>query len=231
VVGGNPSGDEDAAGAEGFLRGEGLSEQVADDGVLEAGDQVQSLRVGGGQGVIDGGPGGGVRTGEKGFATRLGLGAEIVEFDVAKNRRFDTGKREEKPRIEVGDWRGCSGLGARRFSTEVDLGLDLREREWDGVRVAVLGERVDPWTAGVAKAEKLGDFVVGLSGCVVDGAAHEGVGPGTVGGAGEVKMRVAPGGDESECGLIGVLPAFVVAGLERLLPLAFVEQDGVNVAF
>jgi len=43
VVGGDASGDEDAANTEGFDSGEGLLHQVADHGVLEAGDEVQGL--------------------------------------------------------------------------------------------------------------------------------------------------------------------------------------------
>jgi hypothetical protein len=41
AVGGDASGDEDAGDGEGFGGGEGLLHQVADDGVLEAGDEVE----------------------------------------------------------------------------------------------------------------------------------------------------------------------------------------------
>ncbi len=71
----------------------------------------------------------------------------------------------------------------------------MREGEGDGARVAVLRERVDPGAAGIAEAEELGDFVVGFSGGVVDGAADEGVVPCAVGGAGEIEMGVAAGDD------------------------------------
>jgi hypothetical protein len=51
------------------------------------------------------------------------------------------------------------------------------------VRVAEWSERVDPRTAGIAEAEKLGDFVEGFAGGVINGAADEGVGPCAVGDA------------------------------------------------
>jgi hypothetical protein len=40
AIGGDSAGDEDAENAERFLSGEGFFHQVADDSVLEAGDEV-----------------------------------------------------------------------------------------------------------------------------------------------------------------------------------------------
>jgi hypothetical protein len=60
----------------------------------------------------------------------------------------------------------------------------------------VEGKGVDPGASGVAEAEELGDFVVGFSGGVVDGAADEGVVPGALGGTGEKEMGVTAGDDE-----------------------------------
>ena len=126
------------------------------------------------------------------------------------------------------------------------FGLDLREGEGHGVRVADAGEGVDPGAAGIAEAEELGDLVVGFAGGVVDGAADEGVGPGAVGGAGEIEMGVAAGDDEGEGGLtlalsrVLALPPFpnpFGRTAERMghrnarCGLALVEQDGVDVAF
>src|ERR1700746_3607584 len=45
-VGGDPTGDDNAVGAEGFGRGEGLALEVADYGVLEGGDEVEGLLIG-----------------------------------------------------------------------------------------------------------------------------------------------------------------------------------------
>ena len=190
-------------GTERFLSGEGLLEQVADDRVLEAGDQVESLRVRGGESVFNGGFGGRVGTGEECFATGFGFRAQVVQLDIAKDSGFDSGKREEEARIEIGDGCRLGGLGARRLAAEVKLRFDLREGEGHGTRVAVLGERVDPGAAGVAEAEELGDFVVGFAGGVVDGAADERVVPRAVGGSGEIEMGVAAGDDESEGWLVG----------------------------
>ncbi len=195
AIGSHSAGDQDTSGAESFLRREGLAQQVADDGVLKAGDQVESLRVGSGESILNGGFGGRVGTGEECFAAGFGFRAQVVQFDIAKDRGLDAGKREEKPRVEIGDGRGFGSFGARRFAAEMDFCFDLREGKRDGARISVLRERVDPRAAGVAEAEELGDFVVGFSCGVVDGAADEGVVPCTVGWAGQVEMGVAAGDD------------------------------------
>ena len=195
AIGGNSSGDEDAGDTEGFLGGEGLLQQIADDGVLKAGDEIEGLRVAGGKCLFEGGSGESVGTGKEGFAAGLGFRAEVVELNVAENGRFDSGKREEEPRVEVCDGSGFGGLGARGLAAEVKLGLDLREGEGNGAGVAVQGESVDPGATGIAEAEEFGDLVVCFAGGVVDGAADEGVGPGAVGWAGEIKMSVTAGDD------------------------------------
>ena len=101
-------------------------------------------------------------------------------------------------RVEVGDGGGLSGLGAWGLAAEVKLGFDLREGEGHGAGIAVKGEVVDPGASGVAEAKELGDFVVGFSGGVVDGAADEGIGPGAAGGGGEEEVGVAAGNDKGE---------------------------------
>ncbi len=229
TVGGDAPSDEDAISAEGFLCIEGLAEQVADDGVLKAGDQVESLRVGCGQCILDGWFGRSIGAGEEGFATSFSLGAQVVEFDVAKDGCFDAGEREEKARVEVGDRDGFRGLGAGRLSAEVRFGFDLRERKWDSARVAVLRKRVDPRPAGIAEPEQLGDLVVGFAGGIIDGAADERIGPCAVCRTGEVEMSVSAGNDEGQRGVAGILRVAVV--VEDVLLLALVEEDGVNVAF
>ena len=101
-------------------------------------------------------------------------------------------------RVEARDGRGFRGFGARRLAAQVELGLDLREGERHGLRVAEAGERVDPRAAGIAEPEQLGDFVVGFAGGVVDGAADEGVVPRAVRGSGQIEMRVAAGDDQGQ---------------------------------
>ncbi len=76
-------------------------------------------------------------------------------------------------RVEVRDGGRACCLGARRFAGQIDLLLDLGKREWNRVRVAVAGQCVDPRSSGVAESEQLRDLVIGLSGCVVQGAAHQ----------------------------------------------------------
>jgi len=64
--------------------------------------------------------------------------------------------------------------------------------------VAVLGQCVDPGASGVAKAEELGDFVVGLAGGVVEGAADQAVMPSVGRGAGEIEVRVSARDDQGK---------------------------------
>jgi len=75
------------------------------------------------------------------------------------------------------------------------FGLDLRKREGHSERVTELGEGVDPGAAGIAQAEELGDFIEGLAGSVVEGAADKRVSPGAVGGAAEIEVGMAAGDD------------------------------------
>jgi len=203
AVGGDSAGDEDAGGAEGFGGGEGLLDEVADNGVLEAGDEVEGLGIALGERVFYGWLRGSIGTDEEGLAAGLSLRAEVVKLDVAQDGGLDTGEREEEVRIKAGDGRGFGGLGARRGSLtgQVSFWFELCKCEWDGVGIAVECESVDPGTTGVAEAEKLGDFVVGFAGGVVNGAADEGVVPGAVGGTGEIKMGVAAGDDEGQGGV------------------------------
>ena len=90
AVGGNSAGYEDAGGAEGFLGSEGFLHQVADDGALETGDEVEGLRVAGGESGFDGGVGRGIGSSEERLPASFGFGAEIVELDVAENGGLDS---------------------------------------------------------------------------------------------------------------------------------------------
>jgi hypothetical protein len=137
AIGGDAAGDEDAARAKGFGGEEGLLHEVADDGVLKAGDEVEGLRLHVAEGVFDGGPtagaascvgglpgperrgtwgtrsfwgAGGVGAGEEGVAAGFGFGAEVVELDVAEDGGLDAGEGEEETGIEVGDGRGAGAL-------------------------------------------------------------------------------------------------------------------------
>lgn len=229
TVGGDSAGDEDTGRSECFLRGEGLAEQVADDGVLKAGDKVESLRISGGEGILNGRFGRSVGASEKSFATGFSFGAQVVEFDVSKDRRFDARKRKEKVRIKVGNRGGFCGFGAGRLSSKVGFGFDLRKGKWNGLRVAVLGECVDPRSTGIAESQEFGDLVVGLTGGVVDSTAYERVAPCAVGWTGEVEMGVSAGDDEGQGGVFRIRGAAII--VEELLLLTLVEKDGMNVAF
>ena len=155
-VGGDASGDDDAAGTEGFGGGEGLAEQVADYGVLEAGDEVEGLFVEEMQGF------GGFEVGVGGEGLAAGFDSLLhgVGLGVAKDGGFDAAEGEV--------------VGGRRGGAVIDLA----EVEGDGAGVAVGGEGVNPGTSGVAEAEEFGDFVEGFAGGVVDGAADVFVLPG-----------------------------------------------------
>ena len=104
------------------------------------------------------------------------------------------------------------------------LGFDVREREWDRVRVAVGRERVDPWTTGIAEAEELGNFVEGFAGGVVEGAAYVAVGPAGCVLLNEVEMGVPTRDDKCEG---GKLERFILGGS----PLGMLQENSVDVPF
>ena len=128
-------------------------------------------------------------------------------------------------RVKARNGRGLCGFGARGGLTgQVGLWFELSKCKGDGVRIAVWSERVDPGTAGIAEAEKLGDFVEGFACGVVDGAADECVRPRAVCWASEKKVGVATGDDQGE-GL-----SISRAGCGRC-GLSFLKEDRVDVAF
>ena len=135
-------------------------------------------------------------------STRLDAGfgfrAQAVQLDVAQHGGLDSRKREEEVRVEARNGRCLCGLGARGVAAEVNLCLDLREGEGDGLRVAEFREGIDPGAAGITEAEKFGHFVEGFAGGVVDGAADESVRPSAVCWAREKEVGVAAGDDEGE---------------------------------
>ncbi len=104
------------------------------------------------------------------------------------------------------------GFVAAEAEIEI-VSFHLRDGEFDGVRIAEGSQVIDDRTAGITKAEKLGDFVVGFAGSVVASFAEE-----TVFADGEhfKQMRVAAARDESDSGK-GNFGMF--------------KQDGVNVSF
>jgi len=127
-------------------------------------------------------------------------------------------------RVEARDRRSLCSLGASGLAAEMSFCLDLRERKGHGVRVTKFCESIDPGTAGIAEAEKLGDFVEGFACGVVDGAADECVRPRAVCWASEKKVGVATGDDQGE-GL-----SISRAGCGRC-GLSFLKEDRVDVAF
>ena len=92
AVGGDSAGDDDAAGAKGFSGGERLALQVADDGVLEGGDEVQGLLVA----EFDDGFGSGREAwiSSQGGAAGLYAVTEMMGFDETKDRGLDPAEGE-----------------------------------------------------------------------------------------------------------------------------------------
>ena len=196
-VGGDTAGDEDGAGAEAPGGGEGLLEEVSDDGVLEAGEEVEGLgleRAVGDQ--SDDSFGGGFEVVEDGAAgfddRRHGVGLGVAE---------DGGLNAAEGEVEA---RVGGGFGMASF--------DGGEGKGNGSGVTVGSEAIDPGASGVAETEEFGDLVEGFAGGVVDGAADVAVGPGEwmwdvdvaslpcLPGVGEVEVSVAAGDDEGEGG-------------------------------
>ena len=193
AVGGDSPGDDNAVRAKGFGSGKCLALEVADDGVLEGGDQVEGLLVAefydgfglwGERGVVG-----------KGGATAFDTVAHMVGFDVAEDSGFDAAEGE----VEVRAFGGCGGLFVGDAGARGAM-FDLAEGERDGARVSMGRECVDPRAAGVAEAEELGDLVVGFAGGVVDGSAYVAVGPcfASLLVRCEIEVSVASGDDKRE---------------------------------
>lgn len=90
TVGGDSAGDDDAAGSKALGGGQGLADEDADDGVLEARDEVEGLGVHQGERVF----GTGVRDlRERGLAGVGGL-PHAVRLHVAEYGGLDTGEGE-----------------------------------------------------------------------------------------------------------------------------------------
>lgn len=106
AVGGHAAGNQDAGDTKCLGCCEGFFEQVANYGVLKAGNQVERGGVTGGQGLLECGLWGRVGSGEESFAAGFGLGAQVVQLNVAQHGSLDAGEGEEEVRIELGD--GCS---------------------------------------------------------------------------------------------------------------------------
>ena len=208
---GDSARDEDGASAERLCGGEGLLEEVADDGVLKAGEEVEGLRLEGfgsdEMGDVSGRGAQRMSDGAAGLDRRL----HVMRLRVAKDRTFDAREREVEARV------------GREFWT---ARLDGREGEGDGSGVSVRSESIDPGATGVAEAEELGDLVEGFAGGVVDGAADVAVLPERLvvcgGLVGEVEVGVSSGDDEGEEGSGGS------AGGEGS---GVLHENGVDVAF
>ena len=107
-------------------------------------------------------------------------------------------------RVEIGDRCGPGSLGAGRLAAKVDFRLDLRKGKGDGMRVSVLGERINPRSAGVPETEEFGHFVVGLSGGIVHRTADQGVAPRAVRWTREIQMSMPAGDNQSECRFVRI---------------------------
>src|ERR1035438_862163 len=83
-----------------------------------------------------------------------------MSFDVTQNSRLDSAIRK----IEVGTWI----LRHLQFRTIIPVAmLDLRDLEFDGVRIAMRRDPVNDGASRVAESQQLGYFVERFSGSIV----------------------------------------------------------------
>ena len=205
AVGGHSAGDEDAVRAEARRRRRSCV-RVADDGVLEAGDEVEGLRVAEREGFVR------ASSAAASASRRAAMEAHVVDLDVAEDGGLDAAEAEEE---------SC----ARACCWPVRWALDLICAKVKGTArgVAVRGEAVDPGAAGVAEAEELGDFVEGFAGGVVDGVADVAV---------VSRCRRRGRRDRGGCGRRrrpGRGAGYVVGACR--LRFGVLQEDGVDVAF
>ena len=74
------------------MRRKSFFEEITDNGALKTGDEVEALRIAGGERCLDRGVGWGIGSGEEGVATGLGFWAEVVKLDVAQDGGLDSRK-------------------------------------------------------------------------------------------------------------------------------------------
>jgi len=180
AVGCHSAGDEDAADAEGFGGGEGLLHEVADDRVLEAGDEVEGGLGTEGEGFCFGGGGSG------------GCGRNSRSFDSPPQRRRpvagDPGSlRSLRMTVICREEAGGAGVGLFAEVVELDVaedgGLDAGEGEEEmGVEVGDGGGE-----GGLGAGRAAGEMELGLDLRKGEGdgegvaVAGEGVNPGASG--------------------------------------------------
>jgi len=119
-VGGDSARDEDGAGTEMLGGGEGLLEEIPDNGVLEAGEEIEGLGLEGvaGDELGDGFEGGLEIVGDG--SAELDCGLHGVGLGVAENGGFDAGEGEVEARVgggigvELGGSE-CGGLSAAQL--------------------------------------------------------------------------------------------------------------------
>ena len=117
-----------------FLRRlEGLALQIADNRSLKRCDQIQRFAVAKRQNIVESG----ASDRAKGIVAARDRLFHAVDLDIAQNGCFDAAEGEEKARQ-----RGT-------LSRSMHLGFHLRKAEGHGACVAVAGQTVDPWAAGI----------------------------------------------------------------------------------
>ena len=180
-----------------------LAGEVADDGVLEAGDEVEGFGVedvaraaasaAGFAGLAVARPARGVR-----LRGRRCAGFMSWSFDVAADGGLDAAEGE----VEAGRSSSLASAASREsLGAVLPVAFCLIWAKGKGTAsgVAVGGERVHPRAAGVGQAEQLGDLVVGFAGGVVEGLADVAVVPGLLRRAGgEIQVRVAAADHQRE---------------------------------
>ena len=192
-IGGDSAGDNNAQCAERLCCCEGLADEVADDGVLEGGDEVEGLPIT-----------------ERDDLLRCWLDAALccqsgttsldrlshaVGFGETENGGFNTAEGEIEGRGTAGFCGSFFVCNAFAYGTR----SDLAEGEGYSVRVAMEGKRVDPGTTGVAEAEQLGNLIEGFPGSIIDSTADALIAPGRLYcSRRQIEMRVAAGNNERE---------------------------------
>ena len=164
--------DDHGAGVDGRSGADGAAEQVVDDRLLKAGEEVERLLGRDGEPFVDRGVG---RV-QAESAALLDFGGEVAGLGPIEDGGFPAGEA-----VVLG----------------IAFGAGRGEVAGEGEGVAVGGELIDDGSAGVGEAEELGDLVIGFTGGIVAGAAEEAIVPAFVH---FEQMRMAAADDQREHG-------------------------------
>src|SRR5208282_2742613 len=217
-IGGHTAANKKSSNVISPRRRQRLHDQIVDHGALKRSHQVKELPVREPANIfkrrrVDA---------RKRLSASLNRRFQVLGLDVSQNRRLDSavGKIKARPT----NVRPILLSPMLRTIAQLVIApvrvLDLRNLELDRPRIAMRCEPINDGSSGIAKSQKLRDFIERLSGGVVASVADVPVGPEIFLHLGKIKMRVAARDNQREHREMQV----------AILALPLLKQYGVDVS-